>query len=176
MKNTKNPGYSINWQTNTITMTKKFAAEANIYGSEAYNMLLDVKSKGFRIAVQPTQPRQACPTRVTYKQMEITLSCMSDPDERLAELHAIMDAAKGQYIRFLPEVLRLLRAGGILITDNILQEGDVLSSRFAVTRRNRTIHSRMREYVRALAEEPSLETLLLPTGDGAAVCLKQSGT
>ena len=96
MKNTKNPGYSINWQTNTITMTKKFAAEANIYGSEAYNMLLDVKSKGFRIAVQPTQPRQACPTRVTYKQMEITLSCMSDPDERLAELHAIMDAAKGQ--------------------------------------------------------------------------------
>ena len=87
-----------------------------------------------------------------------------------------MDAAKGQYIRFLPEVLRLLRAGGILITDNILQEGDVLSSRFAVTRRNRTIHSRMREYVRALAEEPSLETLLLPTGDGAAVCLKQSGT
>lgn len=86
-----------------------------------------------------------------------------------------MDAAKGQYIRFLPEVLRLLRAGGILITDNILQEGDVLSSRFAVTRRNRTIHSRMREYVRALAEEPSLETLLLPTGDGAAVCLRQSG-
>lgn len=87
-----------------------------------------------------------------------------------------MDAAKGQYIRFLPEVLRLLRAGGILITDNILQEGDVLSSRFAVSRRNRTIHSRMREYVRALAEEPSLETLLLPTGDGAAVCLRQSGT
>lgn len=85
-----------------------------------------------------------------------------------------MDAAKGQYIRFLPEVLRLMRAGGILITDNILQEGDVLSSRFAVTRRNRTIHSRMRRYVRALAEEPSLETLLLPTGDGAAVCVKSS--
>ena len=83
-----------------------------------------------------------------------------------------MDAAKGQYIRFLPEVLRLLRDGGILITDNILQEGDVLSSRFAVTRRNRTIHSRMREYVRALAEEPSLETLLLPAGDGTAVCVK----
>lgn len=87
-----------------------------------------------------------------------------------------MDAAKGQYIRFLPDVLRLLRDGGILITDNILQEGDVLSSRFAVTRRNRTIHSRMREYVRALAEEPSLETLLLPAGDGTAVCVKTSGS
>ena len=87
-----------------------------------------------------------------------------------------MDAAKGQYIRFLPDVLRLLRDGGILITDNILQEGDVLSSRFAVTRRNRTIHSRMREYVRALAEEPSLETLLLPAGDGTAVCVKTGGS
>ena len=83
-----------------------------------------------------------------------------------------MDAAKGQYIRFLPDVLRLLGTGGILLTDNILREGEVLSSRFAVTRRNRTIHRRMRDYLHALAEEPGLETLLLPTGDGAAVCVK----
>ena len=84
-----------------------------------------------------------------------------------------MDAAKGQYIRFLPEVLRLLAPEGLLITDNILQEGEVLSSRFAVTRRNRTIHRRMREYLRALMEEPALETLLLPNGDGAAVSVKK---
>ena len=84
-----------------------------------------------------------------------------------------MDAAKGQYIRLLPEVLRLLAEGGLLITDNILQEGDVLSSRFAVTRRNRTIHHRMRAYIRALMEVPELETLLVPSGDGAAVCVKR---
>ena len=84
-----------------------------------------------------------------------------------------MDAAKGQYIRLLPEVLRLLAEGGLLITDNILQEGDVLSSRFAVTRRNRTIHHRMRAYIRALMEAPELETLLVPSGDGAAVCVKR---
>lgn len=84
-----------------------------------------------------------------------------------------MDAAKGQYIRLLPEVLRLLGEGGLLITDNILQEGDVLSSRFAVTRRNRTIHHRMRAYIRALMEAPELETLLVPSGDGAAVCVKR---
>ena len=84
-----------------------------------------------------------------------------------------MDAAKGQYIRFLPEVLRLLAPEGLLITDNILQEGEVLSSRFAVTRRNRTIHRRMRDYLRALMEEPALETLLLPNGDGAAVSAKK---
>ena len=84
-----------------------------------------------------------------------------------------MDAAKGQYIRFLPDSVRLLGSGGLLITDNILQEGEVLSSRFAVTRRNRTIHARMRTYIRALMEEERLETLLLPTGDGAAVSLKK---
>ncbi len=84
-----------------------------------------------------------------------------------------MDAAKGQYIRFLPDAIRLLSPGGLLITDNILQEGEILSSRFAVTRRNRTIHARMRSYIRALMEEERLETLLLPTGDGAAVSFKK---
>ena len=96
MANMNKQGYSINWQTNTITMTKKFAEEANQYGSEAYNLLMDVKSKGFHITVRQSKPRKACPTRVTFKQMEITLSCMDHPDERLAELHAIMDAGKGQ--------------------------------------------------------------------------------
>ena len=79
-----------------------------------------------------------------------------------------MDAAKGQYIRFLPDAIRLLAPGGIMITANIL------SSRFAVTRRNRTIHARMRAYIRALMEEERLETLLLPTGDGAAVSMKKA--
>lgn len=83
-----------------------------------------------------------------------------------------MDAAKGQYIHYLPEVRRLLRAGGLLITDNILQEGEILSSRYIVTRRNRTIHSRMRTYLRTLMEDPALETLLLSAGDGAAVSVK----
>ena len=69
--------------------------------------------------------------------------------------------------------LRLLRSGGILLTDNILKEGEILSSRFAVTRRNRTIHARMRAYVRALMEEPQLETLLLSAGDGTAVSMKK---
>lgn len=84
-----------------------------------------------------------------------------------------MDAAKGQYIRYLPHALRLLKSGGILLTDNILKEGEILFSRFAVTRRNRTIHARMRAYVRALMEEPQLETLLLSAGDGTAVSMKK---
>ncbi len=80
-----------------------------------------------------------------------------------------MDAAKGQYIHFLPEILRLLKPGGLLISDNVLQEGDVAQSRFAVTRRNRTIHARMREYLYQLKHHPQLETVILPVGDGVTL-------
>ena len=61
-----------------------------------------------------------------------------------------VDAAKGQYIHFLPQILRLLSPGGVIVSDNCLQDGDVLESRFVVRRRDRTIHKRMREYLEAL--------------------------
>lgn len=83
-----------------------------------------------------------------------------------------MDAAKGQYIHFMPEVLRLLTPGGLLVSDNVLQDGDVIESRFAVTRRNRTIHTRMREYLYELNHHPELTTTVLPVGDGIALSVK----
>lgn len=84
-----------------------------------------------------------------------------------------MDAAKGQYIHFLPEILRLLKSGGVLVSDNVLQEGDITESRFAVTRRNRTIHARMREYLYTIKNCPELETTIIPLGDGVAVSVKK---
>lgn len=84
-----------------------------------------------------------------------------------------MDAAKGQYIHFLPDVCRLLPSGGILLSDNVLQDGDVVQSRFAVTRRNRTIHSRMREYLYVLHHHEQLVTTLLPAGDGVTISVKK---
>lgn len=83
-----------------------------------------------------------------------------------------MDAAKGQYLLFLSEVLRLLAPGGLLVSDNVLQDGDIVESRFAVTRRNRTIHARMREYLYQLKHDPQLETVILPIGDGVALSIK----
>lgn len=85
-----------------------------------------------------------------------------------------MDAAKGQYLSFLPEVLRLLKPGGLLVSDNVLQDGDIMESRYAVARRNRTIHSRMRDYLYELKHHPELTTAILPVGDGVAVCTKRS--
>ncbi len=84
-----------------------------------------------------------------------------------------MDAAKGQYIHFLPDILRLLPEGGLLVSDNVLQDGDILESRYAVTRRNRTIHTRMRDYLYELKHHDQLETAILPVGDGVTVSVKR---
>ena len=84
-----------------------------------------------------------------------------------------MDAAKGQYIHFLPEILRLLARDGVLVSDNVLQDGDVIESRFAVTRRNRTIHKRMREYLYTLTHSEELVTAVLPVGDGITLSTRR---
>ena len=84
-----------------------------------------------------------------------------------------MDAAKGQYIHYMPETVRLLSDGGILMSDNVLQDGDIIESRFAVERRNRTIHSRMRDYLYELKHSDVLETSIIPLGDGVALSIKK---
>lgn len=83
-----------------------------------------------------------------------------------------MDAAKGQYIHFMPDILRLLKSGGVLVSDNVLQDGDIIESHFAVTRRNRTIYKRMREYLYELTHRDDLVTAVLPIGDGITVSTK----
>ena len=84
-----------------------------------------------------------------------------------------MDAAKGQYINFLPDILRLLPEGGVLISVNVLQDGDIIESHFAVERRNRTIYKRMRDYLYTLTHHEQLVTSVLPVGDGITVSVKQ---
>lgn len=80
-----------------------------------------------------------------------------------------MDAAKGQYLSFLPHVERLLRPGGLLISDNILQDGDVINPRSMIHRRDRTIHKRMREYLYTITHSPKWQTMVLPIADGVSV-------
>ncbi len=84
-----------------------------------------------------------------------------------------MDAAKGQYIIFFPEVMRLLERGGLIVSDNVLQDGEILQSRYAVPRRKRTIHSRMRDYLYELTHNDLLETTVLPVGDGMTISVKK---
>lgn len=83
-----------------------------------------------------------------------------------------MDAAKGQYLYFLPLVKKLLRQGGLLVSDNVLQEGTIVESRYSITRRDRTIHERMREYLYQLSHDIDFETVTLPMGDGLTLSYK----
>lgn len=84
-----------------------------------------------------------------------------------------MDAAKGQYINFLPDIMRLLSPGGLLVSDNVLQDGDIIESKYAVVRRDRTIHTRMRDYLYTLKHTEGLTTAILPVGDGVTVSVKR---
>lgn len=128
---------------------------------EKYEKRIPIAKENFRRA-----GREACITLLEGDASEILGS--------LDEVYdfIFMDAAKGQYIRFLPDILRLLEKGGLLVSDNVLQDGDIIESRFAVTRRNRTIHSRMREYLYELKHNEQLETVILQDGDGATVSVK----
>lgn len=111
------------------------------------------------------------------READITLY-EGDAAEILKELSGpydfiFMDAAKGQYIHFLTQVQRLLAPGGVLVSDNVLQDGDLIESHYAVERRNRTIHKRMREYLYELKHSNAFLTSILPLGDGVTVSVRK---
>ena len=115
--------------------------------------------------------------KMAGKEKQIHLLC-GDAMEMLKTLEEpydmiFVDAAKAQYIAYFPEVMRLLKKEGMLISDNVLQDGGIMESRFAVERRDRTIHSRMREYLCLLKHDDRLETAVVPIGDGASVSIKK---
>ena len=83
-----------------------------------------------------------------------------------------LDGPKGQYEAYLDDILRLMSEGALLVTDNIFKEGDILESRYAVERRDRTIHARMRDFLLRLRDEESLESVILSSGDGATLSVK----
>lgn len=145
-----------------LLMSEYAPADARITTIEKYEKRIPIARENFRKAGREEQ---------------ITL-LEGDAAEILTGLDGgydliFMDAAKGQYIHFMPEILRLLAPGGLLLSDNVLQDGDVIESRFAVTRRNRTIHSRMRDYLYELTHHSQLETVILPVGDGVTLSVKK---
>lgn len=115
--------------------------------------------------------------RKAGREGQITL-LEGDAGEILKELDGtfdliFMDAAKGQYINWLPDVMRLMHKGSVLVSDNVLQEGDLIESHYIVERRNRTIYKRMREYLYELKHNPKLMTSIIPLGDGVTLSVKQ---
>ncbi|MCD7715418.1 MAG: O-methyltransferase [Lachnospiraceae bacterium] len=137
-----------------------------------------------RITTIENYEKRIIPARENFARagLEDRITLLSgDAQELLPTLHepydfVFMDAAKGQYMAFLPEILRLLRIGGVLVSDNVLQDGDLIESHYAVEQRNRTIYKRMREYLYTLKHTEGLLTSIVAVGDGAAVTVKMSET
>ena len=145
-----------------LLMARYTSEETHITTIEKYEKRIPIAKENFQAANMQH--------RITLLEGD-ALDILKSIDESFDFI--FMDAAKGQYIHFYPEVMRLLEPGGILVSDNVLQEGDLIESHFAVERRNRTIYKRMRDYLYTLKHDERLETAILPVGDGAAVSIKK---
>lgn len=144
-----------------LLMSEYVPAECRITTIENYEKRISIARENFRRAGREEQI-----TLLEGDAMEILPTLEGNFD------FVFMDAAKGQYIHYLPEILRLLESDGVLVSDNVMQDGTVIESRFAVERRDRTIHARMREYLYELKHNDSLLTSIIPLGDGVAVSIK----
>ena len=144
-----------------LLMSEYVPEESRITTIENYEKRIPVARENFRRAGKEDQI-----TLIEGDAAEV-LKTLDGPYDFI-----FMDAAKGQYIHYLPDILRLLPPGGCLVSDNVMQDGDVIESRFAVERRNRTIHARMREYLYELKHNDLLTTSIIPLGDGVAVSIK----
>ena len=145
-----------------ILMGKYSPEECHITTIENYEKRIPIARENFRKAGRESQ-------------IEFLTG---DAGEILKELTGtydliFMDAAKGQYMNWLPDVLQLMHKGSVLVSDNVLQEGDIIESHYLVERRNRTIYKRMRQYLYELKHNPLLETSILPLGDGASISVKK---
>ena len=146
-----------------ILMSEYMPEGAHITTVEKYEKRIPIARENFKRA-----GKESCITLIEGDALEVMQS-LDDSYDMI-----FMDAAKGQYIHYMPEALRLLAPEGVLVSDNVLQDGEVIESRFAVERRNRTIHSRMREYLYELKHNDMLQTSILPLGDGVALSVKKS--
>ena len=145
-----------------LLMSRVMPENCRITTIEKYEKRIPIAKRNFERA-----GKEPCITLLDGDAEEI-LGTLSGPYDFI-----FMDAAKGQYINYLPEILRLMPKGGLLITDNILQEGELVESRYVVTRRDRTIHTRIREYVYELTHNDNLITSIVPIGDGITLSVKK---
>lgn len=145
-----------------ILMAENLPKDSHITTIEKYEKRIPLAKENFK--------RFEVEDRITFLEGDATeiLKSLEGPYDFI-----FMDAAKGQYINFLPEILRLLSPGGILLSDNVMQDGNILESKFAVERRDRTIYKRMRDYLYELTHNEELTTVILPVGDGVTISTRK---
>ena len=144
-----------------ILMAENTPAETEITTIEKYEKRIPLAKENFS--------KSGYDKKITLLEGDATdiLKELADNNEKYNFI--FMDAAKGQYINFLPDVKKLLSENGVLVTDNVLQDNTVIQSKFTVERRDRTIHKRMRDYLYTLTHDEKLTTTIMPVADGIAI-------
>lgn len=85
-----------------------------------------------------------------------------------------MDSAKSKYIVFLPEVLKKVKVGGLIVLDDIFQGGDVAKDIMEVRRGQRTIYRGLQRLFDATLDNPNLTASLISMSDGLLMLRKNS--
>lgn len=85
-----------------------------------------------------------------------------------------LDAAKAQYIKFLPEALRLLNDTGMLLIDDVLQGGSIFEPEATIRHRDKGIHRKLNQLLTTVYQDPTLLATLLPLGDGLLQITKRA--
>lgn len=85
-----------------------------------------------------------------------------------------LDAAKAQYIKWLPNIIILLKPDGILLTDNVFKDGEIIEDKLTIEKRDRTIHKRMREFLYEITHNKNLKSYIYDIGDGISISIKKS--
>lgn len=147
-----------------LTMAEVMPEQCDILTVENYPPRIEVASANFK--------RSPYRDRITLVAEDAGKVIERLTEENRSFSFIFMDAAKAQYPVWLPGILRLMRPGSVLVSDNILQDGSIVESRYQVNRRDRTIHTRMREYLYTLKHHPELETSIIPIGDGVSMSVK----
>lgn len=84
-----------------------------------------------------------------------------------------MDSAKAKYYDFFPDCIRVLKEGGVLAVDDVLQGGTILQPTEEIPKRVRKIHKKLNAFLEIVLDHPALTTTILPLGDGLLLITKK---
>lgn len=166
----------------TLTVLKRPESILEIGTAIGYSAIVMAESSYARIYTMESYEKRIALARTNIEKAGFTdrIHLMEgDAGELLKELEAgmlfdmvFLDAAKGQYQIWLEDIISHMRMGALLIADNVLQGSSVMESRFAVPRRERTTHARMREFLYTIKHDARLESSVLPVGDGVSLSVR----
>ena len=138
-----------------------------LYGENAKIKTVEIKESMYNKAMENISSMNL-EDKIEVVYADATEYMKQIPDSEQYDV-VFIDAAKGQYLVFLEEAIRLTKVGGIIIADNMLYRGRTLSD--YNEHKHRTATNRLREYLKIMKEDKRLDSTLIKIGDGLAISI-----